>query len=280
MQVLLLKLTESTCGCCEMLLATVHRGFHAAQRGDRVSMVGSPHRPALSQPAQRRAPCVRPGLGEKGYIMGPWPLPLPCSSQLFRHKKMSGMEYFFFFNFTPKFPCLITRLSSWLRLLGKSRPSRVQKHVCAISHSIKIYLPSKHRDKLIQTWDLNSRLAVPFQIPALICDTGRIYISALSALSGQRNWPINLLPPLHMTSTSISHVFLPHLNGLDFLSSINIMPAEPTEQKGQAGIEDLRRPTDKTTLTFYIWLHVLHSLTFGSLYIRRHVLVKGGYHLI
>lgn len=100
MQVLLLKLTESTCGCCEMLLATVHRGFHAAQRGDRVSMVGSPHRPALSQPAQRRAPCVRPGLGEKGYIMGPWPLPLPCSSQLFRHKKM--WYFFFFFLFHPK----------------------------------------------------------------------------------------------------------------------------------------------------------------------------------
>lgn len=51
------------------------------------------------------------------------------------------------------------------------------------------------------------------------------------------------------------------------------MPAEPTEQKGQAGIEDLRRPTDKN---HYIWLHMLHSLTFGSLYIRRHVLVKGG----
>lgn len=180
MRVTLHKLTESTCGCCETLLATVHRGFHAAQRGDRVSMVGSPHRPALSQPAERRAPCVRPGLGEKGYIIGPWPLPLPCSSQLFHHKKMSGMEAFFFY-FSPKFPFLITRLSSWLRQPGNSPPSHVQKHVCAISHSIKIYLPSKHGDKLIQSWDidLNSRLAVPFQIPGLICDTGRIYISAL-----------------------------------------------------------------------------------------------------
>lgn len=178
MQVKLHKLTESTCGCCGTLLATVHRGFRAAQRGDRVSMVGSPHRPALSRPVERRAPCVRPGLGEKGYIMGPWPLPLPCSSQLFHHKKMSGMEFFIS---PPKFPFLITRLSSWLKRLGNSPPGRVQKHVCAISHSIKIYLPSKHSDKLIQSrdTDLNSRLAVPIQIPALICDTGRIYISAL-----------------------------------------------------------------------------------------------------
>lgn len=161
MQVLLLRLTQSTCGCCEILLATVHRGFHPAQRGDRVSMLGSPHRPALSQPAQHWAPCVRPGLGEKGYIMGLWPMPLPCSSQLFHHKKMSGTDFFCCY-FTPDFPFLITRLSSWLKLLGKSQPSRVQKHVCAISHSIKIYLPSKHSHKLIQSRELNSRLAVPF----------------------------------------------------------------------------------------------------------------------
>lgn len=176
------KLTESICSCCGTRSATVHRGFHAAQRGDRVSMLGSPHRPALSRPAERRAPCVRPGLGEKGYIMGPWPQPLPCSSQLFHHKKMSGMEFFFFFfNFTPKFPFLIMRLGPWLRPLGNSPPCRIQKHVCAISHSIKIYLPSKHSHKLIQSWDadLNSCLLVPFQIPALICDTRRIYISAL-----------------------------------------------------------------------------------------------------
>lgn len=155
------KLTKSTSGCCGMLLVTVHRGFHAVQRGDRVSMVGSPHRPALSQPAERRSPCVRPGLGEKGYIMGPWPLPLPCSSQLFQRKKNVRDGVFYF---TPKFPFIITRLSSWLEQLGNSPPSRVQKHVCAISHSIKIYLPSKHSDKLIQSWDtdLNSRLAVPF----------------------------------------------------------------------------------------------------------------------
>ena len=110
MQVMLHKLTESTCGWCGTLSATVHRGFHAEQRGDRVPVVGSPHRPALSQPAACRAPCVRPGLGEKGYIIGPWPLPLPCSSQLFHHKKMEAME-FYFFNFTPKlFPHLITHL--------------------------------------------------------------------------------------------------------------------------------------------------------------------------
>ncbi len=52
------------------------------------------------------------------------------------------------------------RLNSWLRQLGNSSRSRVQKHVCAISHSIKVYLPSKHSDKLIQSWkaDLKSRL--------------------------------------------------------------------------------------------------------------------------
>lgn len=44
--------------------------FSVALRGDRVSTVGSSHRLALSRPAQRLAPCVRPGLGEKGYIIG------------------------------------------------------------------------------------------------------------------------------------------------------------------------------------------------------------------
>lgn len=156
--------TESICGCCGMLSATAHRGFHAAHRGDRVSVVGSPHRPALSRPAKRRTPCVRPGLGEKGYIMAPWPLLLPCSSQLFHHKKMSGMEFFFFLISPPNFPLLLTCFSSWLQKLGNSAPSLVQKHVCAISHSIKIYLPTKHSDTLIQSLNayLNSRLAVPF----------------------------------------------------------------------------------------------------------------------
>lgn len=134
MCMMLHKLTESTCGCRGTLSVTAHMGFHAVPRGDRVSVVGSPHRPALSQPAERRAPCVRPGLGEKGYIMGPWPLPLPCSSQLFQRKKMSGMEFFI----SPeKFPLLVTCLGSWLQRLGNSAPSRVQKHVRAISHSVK-----------------------------------------------------------------------------------------------------------------------------------------------
>lgn len=152
MRVELHKLTESTCGCCGTLSATALRDFHAAQRGDRVSVVGSPYRPALSQPAERRAPCVRPGLGEKGYIIGSWPLPLPCSSQLFHHKKMSGMESFYF---TPKFPFLIKQANFWLRKLGNSAP------VCAISHFIKIYVSSKHNE-LNQSWgtDVNSYLAV------------------------------------------------------------------------------------------------------------------------
>lgn len=54
-----------------------------APKGDRVSTVGSSHRPALSRPAQRLAPCVRPGLGEKGYIIGPWPMTFPCSVPTF-----------------------------------------------------------------------------------------------------------------------------------------------------------------------------------------------------
>lgn len=161
--------------CCWMLSATAHRAFHAAQRGDRVSTVGSTHRPALSR---RRAPCVRPGLGQRGYIMGPWPLLLPCSSQLYSPQEnvRDGV-----FNFTRKFHFLITRLSSWLEQLGNSPPGHVQKHVSAISHSIKMYLPCKNSYKWIQSWDtdLNSRLLVPLQIPALICDPGRIYVSAL-----------------------------------------------------------------------------------------------------
>lgn len=117
----------------------------------------------------------------------------PVVPNFFTTRKCQGWRvlfFFFFIDFTPRFPFPITRLSSWLRALGKSWPGLVQKHVCAISHSIKIYLPSKHSRKWIPSGDLNSRLAVPFQIPALICDTGRISISALWVLSGERNWPI------------------------------------------------------------------------------------------
>lgn len=46
---------------------------------------------------------------------------------------------FFFFKFHPKISLLITRLSSWLRLLGKLPPSRIQKHVCAISHPSNLF---------------------------------------------------------------------------------------------------------------------------------------------
>lgn len=67
------------------------------------STVGSSHRPALSRPAQRLAPCVRPGLGEKDYIIGPWPLTFPCSvPNFFYHEEMSSMESSLFINFTPK----------------------------------------------------------------------------------------------------------------------------------------------------------------------------------
>lgn len=113
MQVLLLKLTESTCGCCEMLLATECRGFHAVERGDRVSMVGSPHRPALSRSAKRLGPCVRPGLGEKGHIIAPWPVPL-CSpvDNILTTRKCHGCFFFFFFLIPPRgFSFIITQLS-------------------------------------------------------------------------------------------------------------------------------------------------------------------------
>lgn len=84
----------------------------------------------------------------------------PVVHNFFTTRKCQGQIFFCYF--TPDFPFLIARLSSWLTLLGKSQPSCVPKHVRAISHSIKIYLPSKHSHKLIQSWDLNSRLAVPF----------------------------------------------------------------------------------------------------------------------
>lgn len=137
MQLMLHRSTESICGCCGMLSATAHRGFHAAHRGDRVSVVGSPHRPALSRPAKRRTPCVRPGLGEKGYIMAPWPLLLPCSSQLFHHKKMSGME-FFFFKFHPQIFLFCSRVLA----LG-SRSWRTQHPVLSRNTSALSATPSK-----------------------------------------------------------------------------------------------------------------------------------------
>lgn len=105
MQVLLLKLTESTCGCCEMLFATECRGFHAAERGDGVSTLGSPHRPALSRPAKRLSLCVRPGLGEKDHIIAPWPRSL-CSPvhNFLTTRKCLGLFCLFvcLFEFHPK----------------------------------------------------------------------------------------------------------------------------------------------------------------------------------
>lgn len=106
MQVLLLELTESTCGCCEMLLATECRGFRAVERGDRVSMVGSPHRPALSWSAKRLSLCVRPGLGEKDRIIAPWPVSL-CSLV---HNFLTTRKCHGFFLFVCLFVCVFSFL--------------------------------------------------------------------------------------------------------------------------------------------------------------------------
>lgn len=97
MQVLLLKLTESTCGCCEMLLATEYRGLHAAERGDRVPTVGLPHRPALSCSAKRPSLCVRPGLGQKDHIIAPWPMSV-CSPvhNFLTTRKYRGLFFYLF----------------------------------------------------------------------------------------------------------------------------------------------------------------------------------------
>lgn len=172
------------------------------------------------------------------------------------------------FYFTPKFPFLIKSTNFWLKQLGNSAPT------CTISHLIKIYVSSKHNDELIQSrgTDLNSCLAVYLFkyltwyviLGGFIKGLCRPFQEKYMTNKGSRD----LLPPLHMTSTSVSHVFLPCWNGLGFfsLSSINIMQAEPSEQKGQAVKEDISHSTDKTfpqppstTLTFYKWLHVLHT---------------------
>lgn len=179
-------------------------------------MAGSPHRPSLSQPRRASGSLRQTWPWREGLYYGALAPASPLQFTTFSPQENVRDGVFYF---TPKFPFLITRLSFWLGQLGNSPPSGVQKHVGAISHSIKIYLLSKHGDKLIQSWDLNIRLAVPLQIPALICDTRRIYISALQTLSGQymtNKGRSELLPPLHMTSTGISHVLLPHWMGLDF----------------------------------------------------------------
>lgn len=160
MQVLLLKLTESTCGCCETLFATVHSGFHAAQRGDRVSMVGSAHRPALSQSA--RLPASDLALERRAILWGLGPFLSPVVHNFFTTRKPQGW-IFFFFQIHPKISLSNHAYELLARAAGKiAAQSCPETRLC---HSIKIYLPSKHNDKLIQSRDLDTILAVPFQIP-------------------------------------------------------------------------------------------------------------------
>lgn len=118
MQVLLLKLTVSTWGCCEMLFATECRGFHAAERGDGVSALGSPHRAALSRSVKRLRLCVRPGLGEKDHIIAPWPMALCSPAHHFSTtRKCHGLFLLFVFrlfacfNSIQRFSFLIMHLS-------------------------------------------------------------------------------------------------------------------------------------------------------------------------
>lgn len=161
MQVLLLKLTESTCGCCEMLFATECRGLHAVERGDRVPTVGSPHRPALSCSAKRPSLCVRPGLGQKDHIIAPWPMSV-CSPvhNFLTTRKYRGLFFylflvclsfgcFFFFLFHPKSFLLQSCSSAELKML-KENPtivSLLQVDVCfALS-----WLQSRLSDKIIQS---------------------------------------------------------------------------------------------------------------------------------
>lgn len=84
----------------------------------------------------------------------------PVVRNFFSTRKCQGRSFLFH----TIFRFLITCFSSWLQRLGNSAPRCVQKHVCAISHSVKIYLPSKHSNKFIQSWrtDLKSHLAELF----------------------------------------------------------------------------------------------------------------------
>lgn len=159
-------------------------------------------------------------LERRAILLGFGPCLSPVVHNFFTTRKCQGWSFLFH---PKKCSCLITRLSSWPRRLGNSAPGRVQKHVCAISHSIKIYLPSKHSDKLIQSWDtdLNSHLARTFSNtwPDMWyrVDLHKCFVG----LVGRNIWPIKAAETSYHPCSSISHVFLPHWNSLDFFPNFH-----------------------------------------------------------